>query len=166
MEIQTTMPSPELSTPQLQGGRLAMRVCMMGTLLASVLLLLALLCLPARILPAELHSYLGLGVLVAVIVGAIGSTMLSLASCQPASNPQNGTAFLRAVVLEFALQFITIIVALLGMNFAGVKFPALAAFGIAYAAVAMVFRASSSIMISRALSQRARQRSATKNSSI
>ena len=137
-----------------------------GTL-SGVVLVGALLLLVAgagrEMLPAELQAQVGgpyfwSGLAVGVLSAAIGNVLIAYGSMKAPEDRANSTGFLRAVVLDFALQFSCAAACILGLIFKGLKFQPLAAFGITFALAVVVCRMCGTVLVSRALVARFKQR--------
>ena len=141
------------STTPLRGGSLAVRACIPGTVLSIVLVAAALF-----LVPADLRSYVVGGGLVALVAGAVGGFLLARAAAVAPDDPRNGPMFVQSLVLDFGIQFACAVAGVLLLHLLAVKFEGLAAFGVTYAAVAMVIHVAGALLLNRALSMRARYR--------
>jgi len=98
------------------------------------------------------------GALLALVAGAVGGYFLARAAAVPPTDPRNGTVFVQSLVVDFGIQFLGAVLGILGLHALGVKFAGLLAFGITYAAVAMVVHLAGALLLNRALTMRARYR--------
>jgi hypothetical protein len=130
------------STTPLRGGSLAVRACIPGTVLST----------------ADLRSYVVGGGLVALVAGAVGGFLLARAAAVAPDDPRNGPMFVQSLVLDFGIQFGCAVAGVLVLHLLAVKFEGMAAFGVTYAAVAMVIHVAGAVLLNRALSMRARYR--------
>ncbi len=120
--------------------------------------------LPDTTLPPEARPYMWGGVATALCTSLLGGSLVAVGAYRPPEDPRNSTGFLRAVVLDFALQVLALAGGVAVMYLSAVKFQNLAAFGVAFAVVATVFRSLGMVVISRALSARAKYRRAQSGS--
>lgn len=144
---------PGLGMVPLRGGPLAARACIPGTLLSTLLVAAGLF-----LVPAHLQGHVVAGALTALLAAAGGGFFLARAAAVAPTDPRNGPMFVQSLVLDFAIQLGAAIAGILGLHLLGVKFAALLAFGITYAAVAMVVHVAGALLLSRALRVRARCR--------
>ncbi len=93
-----------------------------------------------------------------MVTGALGGFLLARAAAVAPGDPRNGPMFVQSLVLDFGIQFLGVVAGVLVLHFLGVKFAGLAAFGVTYAAVAMVVHVAGALLLNRALSMRARYR--------
>lgn len=122
--------------------------------------------LPTELLDKGGPGYIWAGALIGLATGCIGNALIAFGAARPVEVPGDSAGFLRAVVLDFALQIFTVSGGMVGMFFKAVKFQHLAAFGIAFALVAMVCRITGTVLVSRALVARARARAAGAQASL
>jgi len=143
-----------LEQPQpLPGIRLAVRACLVGSVATAVLVGVALF-----LVPAALRVYVLGGAGVALVASSIGGAFLARAAALPPGDPRNGPMFVQSLVLDFGLQFAAVVVGMVALNVLGLKFEGIAAFGITFAAVALVVHVTGAVLINRALGLRARFR--------
>ncbi|MEE2885962.1 MAG: hypothetical protein VX951_00905 [Planctomycetota bacterium] len=140
-------------------GRLAVRGTVWGGLV--VLLLVG---VTWQVLPEDLQIQVGAlyfwsGVAVGLLSAAIGNGLIAFGSMKAPEDPTNSTGFIRAVVLDFALQFACAATCILGLIFKGLKFQHVAAFGITFALAVVACRMAGTMVVSRALVARSKQRS-------
>ncbi len=141
------------NTTPLRGGSLAVRACIPGTVLSIGLVAAALF-----LVPVDLRSHVVGGGLLAMVTGALGGFLLARAAAVAPGDPRNGPMFVQSLVLDFGIQFLGAVAGILVLHFLGVKFAGLAAFGVTYAAVAMVVHVAGALLLNRALSMRTRCR--------
>jgi hypothetical protein len=113
---------------------------------------------PADLLAATDRPFAGGGIFTALATGTAGNVLLATAAARPPEDPDNSSGFLRAVVLDFALQLLVVVAGVMGMFLLDVKFQRLAAFGVAFVVVATAFRIAGSMVIARALGVRSSAR--------
>lgn len=114
-------------------------------------------------LPADLRVEAGAlwfwsGVGVGLLSAAIGNGLIAFGSMKGRQDPANSTGFIRAVVFDFALQFACAATCILGLIFKGLKFQQVAAFAITFALAVVICRMFGTVVVSRALVARSRQR--------
>jgi len=141
------------STTPLRGGSLAVRACIPGTVLSIALVGAALF-----LAPVDLRSYIAGGGLLALVAGALGGFLLARAAAVAPTDPRNGPIFVQSLVLDLGIQFLAVVAGILSLHYLDVKFAGLAAFGVTYAAVAMVVHVAEALLLNRALGMRARCR--------
>jgi hypothetical protein len=135
-------PSRRLSAP---------RASVVGVLAVGLLTGLAWL---SGLLPAETPEFVVSGALLACIAGALGCVFHTRAARPPGGGPQAAQKFQIALILDFLVKVVGLVVGLGVLWLAEVKFPALAAFGVSYAAASMVFQLASTAMLARDLASR------------
>ena len=127
------------STP----GPSAVRSCGAGVLAVTVLTGAAL----AVGLPEGTATYAVGGALLACVAGSLG--------CLVHLRGQSGARqFQMALAMDFLIKLVGLMVGAGVLWVAGVKFPGLAAFGLAYAGGSMVFQVVSSVSLARAWTRR------------
>lgn len=146
------MTPPEQLQP-LRSAALAARACLAGVAAAAVLVGASLF-----LVPGGLWGYVLGGTVVALLTSGIGGVMLARAAVLPPADPRNGPMFVQSLVIDFGLQFLGVVVGMVSLNALGLKFAGIAAFGIAFAAVALVAHIAGAVLINRALGLRARFR--------
>ena len=129
---------------------------MVGVLVAVGLGAIISMALPADVLTAEVQRFMWAGVLAGALSGSVGNLLIARGGLGKPERPEDSRAFLRSIVLDFALQTLAVVGGTLGLFLLSVKFPNLAAFGLALAGVATVCRVMGTVMVSRALNDRAR----------
>jgi hypothetical protein len=148
------MTPQEQPQPQpLRGVSLGARACVAGTAATVVLVGVALF-----LVPAALRGYVLGGAAVALVVSGIGGVLLARAAVLPPGDPRNGPMFVQSLVLDFGLQCVALVVGMVVMRALAMKFAGIAAFGITFAAVALVVHVAGAVLINRALGLRARFR--------
>lgn len=149
---ESKMTSPE-QPPALRGASLAARTCLVGSMAAAVIVGAGLF-----LVPAALRGYVLGGAGVSILAGGAGSILLARAAALPPGDPRNGPKFVQALVLDFGLQFVGLVLGMVALNALGLKFEGIAAFGVTFAAVALVVHVAGALLINRALGLRARCR--------
>lgn len=149
-------PATSSDHAEIRAGVLTLQSSGLGLLPVALLWLAAESLLTPEVLPAENRVQLYAGIGVAIATGVVGNALAAAAASKPSGDRDNSTALLKAIVFDFALQFLAVGSGMVGLYLAGVKFPGLAAFGVAFVAVATSFRVVGSAICSRALTRRAR----------
>lgn len=116
-------------------------------------------------LPDETRVAVLAGAGLAALTGAVGASLKAAAVFAPlrdaarpaatglASPAQSGLQL--ALFGDFTLQLFTVGIAMLGMHFAGLKFPVLVGFALAFATVALAHQFGSALVLWRTLRRRA-----------
>lgn len=108
------------------------------------------------LVPEDAHVGLLWGAGLAVVSSAIGISILARCCTVPNVDPQRtAQLYLVGLSANLGLQAITVVIGLVVFSSGGEKFPALAAFGLTFAAVAGLMQVIGSISISRFLRERA-----------
>ena len=128
---------------------------MVGAVAAGGLAGVAISVLPPEVLTGEARTFMWGGVVGGALSGSIGNLLVARGGLSVPADPRDSRAFLRAIVLDFALQVFAVVGGTVGLFLLAVKFANLAAFGFALAGVATVFRVAGTVMVSRALNRRA-----------
>jgi hypothetical protein len=162
MKSMPSKPASSTSKIEVNPGTLALRGSLMGALLVGVLLGLAWQFRSQLLTAADYQRITGFyywsGALVGLLSASLGNALIAFGSMKAHEDPRNSTGFIRAVVLDFALQFACAAVSILGLIFKGLKFEQVAAFGITLSLTVVVCRMAGTTMVSRALVARAKQR--------
>ncbi|MCB9868270.1 MAG: hypothetical protein H6837_00335 [Planctomycetes bacterium] len=145
--------------PHAEGTRVVLRAAAVGSSCVLVALVLALTALPESRLPGSARIYLVWGAAAGAVAGMLGNFILARGAFARVG-PHGGTAFLRGLVLDVALQFAAVVLGVVGLFAVGVKFSELAAFGLALAGAAVLFRGAGTVLMARALDARARGQAA------
>ncbi len=107
--------------------------------------------------PAEAATFVWLGFGLAVLTSWAGVYVLSRCTTVPNDDPaRTAQLYLSGLAGNFGLQAIAVAVGMVAFSFAGEKFPALAAFGLSFAATALLIQLAGALAISRFLRERAR----------
>jgi hypothetical protein len=167
------MPSKSsASTPKLgvNPGLLALRGSLLGALVVGLFLGLAWQFRSHLLSVADYQRITGFyywaGAVVGLLSASLGNALIAFGSMKAQEDPANSTGFIRAVVLDFALQFACAGVSILGLIFKGLKFEQVAAFGITLSLTVVVCRMAGTAMVSRALVTRAKQRNRASEAQI
>ena len=138
---------------QLRGRTLATQVVVLGAVLSAVLVGLALL-----LVASDLHGYVVGGCLAGLAASGLGGLVFARAAVLAPGDPRNSLAFVRSLVFDFGLQFGAVVAGMLVLRALEMKFTGIAAFGVTFAAVALLVHVAGAVWINRALGQRARVR--------
>ncbi len=139
-------------------GQLVLRGTGLGTLTVLILGGVAWQLLPEDTRADAGTTYYWSGVGVGVLAAALGNVLIAFGAMKESGGPVDSTGFLRAIVMDFALQFGCAAVCILGMSIKGVKFQQVAAFGITFTAAVVVCRMFGTVLVNRALVARSKQR--------
>lgn len=101
-------------------------------------------------------GYVALGAALAGVMGMVGAGLKVAATARPSTDPLAANALQAALLGDFVLQVLTVGIGATALHLRGMKFPIVAGFGVAFAAVALVHQAGSSLILARALSARSR----------
>ena len=111
----------------------------------------------AELLPDITRPYLLVGAVVGAAAGTLGNIIVARGSLHRVGGPQASADFVRAIVLDFALQTVAIAGGTVAVRFLLVaKFQEFATFGMTLAGAVVLFRVPGTILVSRALDRRAR----------
>ena len=121
-------------------GPSALRPCGAAVLVVAFLTLAAW----AIGLPEGTAEFVFLGALLASVAGALGCLVHLRAGRNPGSSLRSAQQFQMALVLDFGLKLLAVVVGLGVLWLAGVKFPGLAGFGLSFAGTSMAFQLVSS----------------------
>ena len=139
-------------------GSLLARACAIGLVVVGVPVGLVLALATEAFLPGPAGSYLLAGAALGVLTGCLGNWLVATGSLRHVGGPAASTAFVRSVVMDFALQGFVIIGGILAVRFLlTVKFQEVAAFGVTLAGAVLLFRIPGTVLTSRALDRRSRQ---------
>ncbi len=108
------------------------------------------------LLPVDTPAFVATGALLACIAGALGCGFHIRAARLPGGSPEAAQKFQIALVLDFLVKLMALVVGLGVLWLTGVKFPGLAGFGLSFAGMSMAFQLVSSISLARAWSRRNR----------
>ncbi|MGE0144705.1 MAG: hypothetical protein AB7I19_14345 [Planctomycetota bacterium] len=139
----------------LEGVRL--RVVAPGLLAAAVGVILGLAGVLEFSPEVATGAYVALGASLAGLTGMLGASLKVAATRRPSTDPLAANALQAALLGDFVLQVLTVGIGATALHLSGMKFPIVAGFGVAFAAVALVHQAGSSLILARALSARSRE---------
>ena len=106
------------------------------------------------LLPVDTPAFVATGALLACMAGALGCGFHIRAARLPGGSPQAAQRFQIALVLDFLVKVVGVVLGVGVLWLLGVKFSALAAFGVAYAAASMAFQLVSTAVLARNLAAR------------
>lgn len=146
------------SVPGPSASQLTLRATLLGAATVAVLAGVSWQVMSPEVRAEAGALYFWSGVAVGLLSAGVGNGLIASGSLKAPQDPTNSTGFLRAVVLDFGLQFACAAVCIMGLIFKGLKFQEVAAFGITFALAVVVCRMFGTVMVSRALVARSKQR--------
>lgn len=136
----------------------ASRASVIGAGWTAIVVTVVLLATSAEVLPDQTRPFLVLGAIVGAVSGTLGNIIVAQGSLRRVGGPQASAEFVRAIVLDFAVQVVAVVGGTVAVRFFLVlKFQDFATFGMTLAGAVVLFRVPGTILVNRALGLRARR---------
>ena len=153
--IETATPEGPCGARRFSPGSVAGRGSGIGAASTLVLVSAILLAVPAATIPSESRPFIVWGAVVGAGVGALGNWIVARGALRRVGGPEASADFVRSIVLDFVLQVFAVVAGTMCLYLLQLKFQEFAAFGATLAGAAVLFRAPGTVLVSRALTQRA-----------
>lgn len=150
--------TPPLEHSTTAARPVAMRASVIGAVLTAVAVTVVWSVASAEAIPESARPYLLVGALAGALAGTLGNTIVARGALRRIGGAQASSDFVRAIVMDFALQVFAVIGVTLVLRFLlALKFPEFATLGFTLAGAVAFFRVPGTILVSRALESRARE---------
>ena len=118
--------------------------------------MLLLVAVTMQLVPEGTAAWAWAGFGLALVTGALGAVAQTRLSTMPGDDPKAAQRFVIGLVVPFGLHVVAAVVSVLGLSWSGVKFEAVAAFALTFAAVVTMVHTASALTVGRALRARGR----------